>query len=211
MIIPDHEIKRLIKNKELIINPYFNDFQGPNCYYCHLGTKFMIPKKDELMIIDPLKIKDSNKYFDLIESTEKIKINPGEFLLAETFESFGVSQNYGLRLLNSSSLARWGIAHAATGMVNPGCGIEKPVKITLELFNNFPKPILLTPTIMDTKGDITFGTEVMKIIVEKLISPPEKPYNTWKNAAYGEDYNVQSSKMSNRFRQVINIKEKLNQ
>jgi len=208
MIIPDYKVKNLLLKKQVKISPYFDEFQGPNCYYCHLGDTFMIPKKGKEHI-DIIQVKNSKKYFKTIKTNKSVKIDPGQFILAETFECFGVSDKYILKLLNSSSLARWGIGQAALGMINPGCGIKKPVKITLELFNTFPKPILLTPTIIKKNNDVVFGTECLKVVLEKIDSPPKKCYNNWEKAVYGNDYQVASSKMKGRFKKIINLKDRI--
>lgn len=197
-MLSDNQIKEEIKNKNILINPFVDNFLGPNLYYCHLGINFLIPKKGKPL--NPLR-DNSEKYFDKLILTKPFKLLPQQFILAETFESFGISSDYVIKLYNSSSLARCGVLHTALGMINPGCGIKSPVKITLELCNLFPVPIILTPTIIKKDNLVEWGTEVLKIGVEKMDSTPTNSYDNWEYAVYGKDTKVMSSKMNNRFNQ----------
>ncbi len=120
-------------------------------------------------------------------------------MLAETFEYLGVDDLHVIKLMNSSSLARVGISHAAVGMINAGCGMEKPVKLTLELVNNAPFDVVLTPTTVSNKGSIKWGTEVLKIAIQPMKSKPNFAYDKWKFAAYNTDQRPSGPKMKNRF------------
>lgn len=198
-ILPDFLIKDLVEKEEIIIDPYFSIFQGPSCYYCHLGKTFYIPKRKK-SFLDPLDSSTLKELFKVVHAKDFIIMNPGDFLLAETFEFFGVSKYYAIKLLNSSSLARCGISHAALGMINPGCGFKDPIRLTLELVNNFPRPIKLTPTIVPPNGKIRWGTEVLKISIIKMEAPPKTPYNEWEYGVYKYDKSVTGPKMVNRFK-----------
>lgn len=195
--LPDNQVRKLIEKGSLIIDPFFPDFLGPNIYYCHLGNKFLIPKKG-VTKFDPLTM-DSNEIYEPLESNKPIVIKSQGFLLAETFEFFGIDSEHVVKLMNSSSLARCGISHAAIGMINPGCGMEKPVKLTLELVNNAPFDVVLTPTKIDNNGKITWGTEVLKIAVQTMESKPDCAYDNWKFAVYNSDQKPSGSKMKGRF------------
>ena len=198
MILPDWKVKKKVEKGQITIDPYFGEFQGPNCYHCHLGTNFLIPKKSA-GIADPLSGKNSEKLFKKVQTKKPIILKPKEFLLCETFEFFGVEKGHVIRLLNSSSLARFGIFQAALGMINSGCGTKKPIRLTLELTNNFPLPIRLTPTTI--KGNkIKWGTEVLKIAVERMESKPKNNYDSWSEGVYSGDQMPTASKMAGRFK-----------
>lgn len=196
-ILSDIEVTSLINKGEVIIDPYFKEFLGPNLYYCHLGDKFLIPKK--ISKVNPLE-EVTKDIFDEVYTTKTFDLEPGGFVLAETFEYLGVSSKYVIRLLNSSSLARVGISQAALGMINPGCGMEKPVKLTLELVNNAPFAVTLVPTTIDSEGMVIWGTEVLKIAVEKMSKTPSIPYDKWKSAVYHIDQKPSGPKMKGRFK-----------
>ncbi len=200
-IFSDHQVKDLVAEGEIVIDPYFDVFQGPNCYHCHLGNKF---KK-----ISPRYVK-GNGFFDPLEKVpddfyqefkveDEYIIKPGEFTLGETFEYFGAGADYVIKLLNSSSIARIGISQAALGMINAGCGIKKPIKLTLELINNAPIPIKLRITKINDKGVVFWGTEVLKVVIEQMNSKPKRPYDEWKYGVYSSDSKVEGTKMANRF------------
>lgn len=199
-MLSDLQIKTGVEKKTIVINPFFEKFLGPNLYYCHLGSHFLFPKVG--ISFNPL-IDRSENFFDKIVTDKPIELKSGQFILAETFESFGIDNDHIIRLYNSSSLARCGIYQAALGMINPGCGIDLPIKLTLELCNLFPETIILTPTILH--GDhVNWGTEVLKVAVEKMDTTPSQSYDTWQYAAYGKDTRVATSKMNNRFGQETN-------
>ncbi|KKT48981.1 MAG: putative deoxycytidine triphosphate deaminase [Candidatus Collierbacteria bacterium GW2011_GWC2_44_18] len=205
----DKEITNLIDKGKIRIDPFFPKFLGPNLYYCHLGQNFLIPKKMKGEF-NPLR-DDSGKFFKKLHTNKPISLKPGQFILAETFEFLGTDDSHIIKLFNSSSFARCGIFQAALGMLNPGCGKETPVKITLELYNSFSVPVILTPTTVNNEGEISWGTEVLKVGVEKMDSKPTNSYSNWKFAAYGKDQKVMSSRMNNRFgsdKDIVINKEK---
>ena len=200
-LFSDHQVKDLVTKRKIIIDPYFDVFQGPNCYHCHLGNRF---KKINLkyvnngLVFDPLEKVPNDFYQEVVVDNEYV-INPGEFVLGETFEYFGTDSNHVIKLLNSSSIARVGISQAALGMINAGCGMKSPIKLTLELINNAPLPIRLKPTIINGDGLIIWGTEVLKIVIEQMNSTPDKPYDEWKYGVYSVDNKVAGTKMAGRF------------
>lgn len=174
-ILNDIETKKMIKENKIIIDPYFDDFQGSNCYYCHLGNKYYKSKQAEKPI-DIENIDDVKQYFELFENQEEIIIKPGEFILTETFEYLGADNSHIIRLYNTTTLARWGIYHAGLGFVNAGCGYEEPIKLTLELVNLSQNELRLKCTNINDKT-IDYGTEVLKICVVPLSSEAEEGYN----------------------------------
>jgi len=195
-ILSDVEVCKLIKKGDVVIDPYFSEFHGPNLYYCHLGNKFLIPKK--ITKVNPL-IYETKDIYDEVCTQEPIDLGPGKFILAETFEYLGIGVDYVVRLLNSSSLARVGISQAAVGMINSGCGMKNPIKLTLELVNNAPFCVTLVPTIINSKGKISWGTEILKIAVEKMNTTPSVSYDNWKSAVYHTDQKPSGPKMKGRF------------
>lgn len=204
MLMPDYMVEKLVKNKIVIIDPYFEEFQGPNCYHCHLGNKFLIPIPGQTSV-DPL-VEGVENIFRKVETLEPIIIPTKGFVLAETFEYFGVRKGFVIRLLNSSSLARIGVSQAALGMLNSGGGIKNPVKLTLELINNLPRPVKLTPTRINRDGTIRWGTEVLKVAVEKMYKEPRVSYDSWKYGVYASDQEVTYSKMAGRFSKADSVK-----
>ena len=197
-------IRLAIKNKKIKIDPYFNDFQGPNLYYCHLGNNFLIPKKSKIPV-DPFK--DSSNYFEILKNyNKKIVLKSKQFILAETFEYFSTDNHSIIRLFNSSSLARLGISHCAAGMINPGCGQKTPIKLTLELVNNSPFPVILQPTVVIKNKIKIIGTEVLKVGVLNIDNEINDSYSKWDGMLYGDDNCIQCSKMSDRYKKIKDLK-----
>lgn len=187
-ILSDKDIKDAINKKNIIIEPFYADFLNSDCYYCHLGNKFYIPKKQNQIIDISDPDLNASDYFDYVEK-EEIILDPGEFILGETYEKLGSNTENMIRLYNTTSLARWGIFHAGLGFVNAGCGFQDPIKLTVELCNMFPYPIRLRSTI--EQGDtIIFGTEILKICIVPLSSKADNSYL----GKYGKDKMVTLSK-----------------
>jgi deoxycytidine triphosphate deaminase len=191
------QIKEAVKRKKIVIDPYFDFFQGPNLYYCHLGRHFLVPKKGR-KAVDPM-ISNDSKNFRKVTTDHEIIIKSGQFLLAETFEFFYASDDMVIRLFNSSSLARVGVSHCALGMINPGCGKYKPVRLTLELVNNAPYPVCFRPTVVKNRKVIRWGTEVLKVGIVPMDKKVNTSYSDWKSAIYQDDVKVQGSKMHIRY------------
>ena len=198
-ILSDLQIKNKLKSGQIIIDPYFDVFLGPNLYYCHLGDTILKPKKQQdNFVCDPLK-QTSGDLYEEIHIKDEYIIHPQEFVLATVFEYLGTDGSHVIRLLNSSSFARVGISQAALGMINAGCGIKNPVRLTLELINNFQYPVVLKPTFIKKDGSVDFGTEVLKIVVEELSDKPSVLYDDWKHGVYSGDKKAVGPKMAGRF------------
>ncbi len=186
--------KRLVNEQAIGVNPYFEAHQGPNLYYCHLGQTLLIPKED--VLVDTSRPTDELYRKHHIENHYDLK--PGEFVLAETFETFSTDNCHIFRLFNSSSLARLGVSQCAVGMINPGCGKYKPVRVTLELVNNSKNTIRLYATREADKQDkLRWGTEVLKVAVcdheEVAVS-----YSDWPGSLYAHDAGVTGSRIGER-------------
>ncbi len=171
----DIETKKLIEKNNITIDPYFDDFQGPNCYYCHLGNKYYKNRRSD-EFIDINEVSDTSKYFELFENQDEIILKPGEFVLTETFEYLGADDAHIIRLYNTTTLARWGIYHAGLGFVNAGCGYKNPIKLTLELVNLSKNNLKLKCTNIKD-GIIDYGTEVIKICIVPLSGQAKNGYN----------------------------------
>jgi dCTP deaminase len=189
-------IREQVVSGGVSINPYIERFQGPNLYYCHLGSNVLVPRPGSLA--DTKKL--SKDLYEKRAIGEYYDLQPGEFILAETFETFSTDKSHIIRLFNSSSLARLGVVQCAVGMINPGCGIKTPVRLTLELTNTSPFVVRLYPTRKNEEtGEIEdFGTEVLKVAVAPH-HEVEIAYEDWNGAIYGADSGVTGSKIDRRF------------
>lgn len=199
--LADHQVQTAVKQGKIIIVPYFDYFQGPSCYYCHLGQNFLIPKKNDRPY-NPLNKTRPGDYFTRVKTNKPFILEAKSFVLAETFELLGTNTDHTIRLFNSSSLARCGISHLALGMINPGCGYSSPIRLTLELVNNAPYPIELVPTTIIKSGKIKFGTEVIKASIVNMDKKTTQSYETWHARLFNQDKKVSGSKMSERYQRM---------
>lgn len=155
-------------------------------------------------IYDPLEDSSDSQFENMKVGKEGYILQPGEFILAESFEKLGISKEYFIKLNDSSSLARCGISNLGTGVMEPGCGQDDPVRITLELCNTSSKPIKLKPTLVEN-DTVHWGTEIFRCCFGKLEHKPEQGYPEWKNSAYSSDKEVRGSKMAGRFPKKSNL------
>jgi dCTP deaminase len=102
-----------------------------------------------------------------VESDEPFIMQPGELVLAKTYESLEVADDLLARLEGRSSLARLGIiVHGTAGVFEPGWKGTP----TLELGNLGPMPVALHSMM-----------RVCSFTFEELSSAAEVPY--WKRAS----------------------------
>jgi len=89
-------------------------------------------------------------------------LQPGEFALVDTWETFNVPNGYAMDLRLKSSTARRGFNHLMAFWVDPGW---KGV-LTMEIQNCLQyNPLCLVP-----------GARFAQVIVHRLSGPSEKPY-----------------------------------
>ncbi len=164
MILPDHEIKKLIKIGKIKIEPIDEEIQiQPSSVDLRLGNEFIVFKHLQKAYIDPFK--DNPE-----EYTEKIYVkngsyfilHPGEFILGTTKEWIEIPNDIVARIEGRSSLGRLAIlVHVTAGFIDPGF----KGRITLELTNLGKMPVALYP-----------GMRICQISFYKLTSSCEIPY-----------------------------------
>ena len=135
MILSDKTIKKMLKDKELLINPIEEDSQiQPASVDIRLGRHFL--KVDENRV-ESMCLQEEIKYIE-IESDEII-IPPNSFLLATTMEYIKLPNYLTAFVEGRSSIGRMGLFIQNAGWVDPGFEGE----ITLELYNANRLPIKL--------------------------------------------------------------------
>jgi dCTP deaminase len=132
MLIPDHEIRRLCRQKALV-SPFNENYLNPASIDVTLGGEIMIESKE----------KPELETWEINGATEKdpFWIQPGEFFLAETREIFNLPDYIGAQFVLKSSRARDGWDHAEAGWCDPGWFGSR---LTMELKNSrrfHPLPI----------------------------------------------------------------------
>ncbi|MCG4566043.1 dCTP deaminase [Anaerosalibacter bizertensis] len=135
MILSDRTIKKMIEDKELIIDPIEEDRQiQPASVDIRLGRHFL--KVDENRV-ESMCLQEEIEYIE-IESDEII-IPPNSFLLATTMEYIKLPNYLTAFVEGRSSIGRMGLFIQNAGWVDPGFEGE----ITLELYNANRLPIKL--------------------------------------------------------------------
>lgn len=174
MILSDKDIKKTISSKRIEFFPKLNykEQLGSCSVDLRLGTSFRIFKHTSFAFIDP---HDKKLAKDMMEEIEvplnhKFILQPGDFVLATTIESFKLPDNLLARLEGRSSLGRLGIVvHSTASIFEPGWdGV-----VVMELGNMGRMPVALYP-----------GMRICALTFEELSSAADVPYSKKKGAKY---------------------------
>ncbi|MFH1867183.1 MAG: dCTP deaminase [Patescibacteria group bacterium] len=184
MILSDKDIKKVLAEGKIKIEPLFDGAIQPASVDLHLDKKFLIFKNTGHAFID---VRESVK--DLMEEVEISEDRPfvlhqGEFALGVTMEKLSLSDDMVARLEGKSSLGRIGIiVHATAGFIDPG----NSLKPTLELHNIGNLPVKLY-----------YKMPIAQLAFMPLSSPAEHPYSKGRKY-YGADV-PQASKIHENFK-----------
>lgn len=168
MILPDHEIKKLILDGVIKINP-IPDFEaqlGPCSLDLRLGNSMKVFKTKHYAYLD---LKQMQNFEDLMEEIKveeggSFVLEPHGFALAITKETFSLPTDLMARLEGRSSLGRLGIVvHSTAARFDPGWNGQA----VLELGNLGPMPVILYE-----------GMKICSLTFEKLSSASEFPYGS---------------------------------
>ena len=174
MILSDRDIKKALVSGRIKILPEPNlKVQLGSCSIdLRLGAKFRIFEYSKFPFIDPSDKKaDGDMTTEIsVRKGEPFILQPGDFCLATTIESFTLPDDLLARLEGRSSLGRLGIVvHSTASIFEPGWhGV-----VVMELGNLGRMPVALYP-----------GMRVCALTFEQLTSPAEIPYNQKKSAKY---------------------------
>jgi dCTP deaminase len=185
MILSDRDIKKALTSKRIIFTPHI-DLQtqlGSCSLDLRLGTSFRVFKHAKYAYIDPHDKKLSSSMMEetVIAKGEAFILQPGDFVLATTIESFKLPDDLLARLEGRSSLGRLGIVvHSTASIFEPGWdGV-----VVMELGNLGRMPVALYP-----------GMRICALTFEELSSPAEVPYNKKKHAKYAGQKSPMASKI----------------
>lgn len=184
MLLSDRDIKKAIKDKKITIKPTPDyEIQLGSCSLdLRLGNEFRIFEHSRHPIIDPRNKVIPPNITRLVKISEKAPfiMQPGDFVLAMTYERVTLTDQLLGRLEGRSSLGRLGIVvHSTASVFDPGWDGN----CVLELGNLGRIPVALYPKM-----------RICAMTFEQLSSPAENPYNT-KN---GAKYTTQSSPVESK-------------
>lgn len=139
MMLSNEDIKRVLRDGDLVVEPNKPEFIRAAGITMHLGERILRPKAGK--VID-LKNRITPDYEEIILTDDKpYRLEPGEFVLAHTLQRVSVGAKLGFFIEGRSTLARVGLTIVQTAMlVYPG---HRDRTVTLELANHGPNAILL--------------------------------------------------------------------
>ena len=182
MILPDHEIRELLRQGRLVVKPITDDVQiQPAGIDLRLGKEFRIFKQTSLPYIDTRKKADNYTDPVEIEDGKPFIVHPGEFVLGTVMEYIKLPDDLMGSVDGRSSLGRLGIAiHATSASINPGWEGQ----FVLEISNVGRAPVAIYP-----------GMRIAKLTLHRLSSPAERPYGSNHRHKYHKQEGVSHSRI----------------
>jgi len=174
MVLSDIDIKQALLKKRIIVSPKLDlSVQLGSCSVdLRLGTRFRVFNYSKVPFIDPNNPETTSEMMSemRVKASEPFILQPGDFVLATTMESFTLPPDILARLEGRSSLGRLGIVvHSTASVFDPGWnGVA-----VLELGNLGRMPVALYP-----------GMRICALTFEELKTPAQVPYNKKKAAKY---------------------------
>ena len=136
MILSDRDLKQVIKEKKLVIDPFDEKCVQPSSVDLHLYKDVLVFDNYQAAVIDVREKVDVTRKVTISE--EGFVLHPGEFILGSTSEYFEIPNNLAGKLEGKSSLGRLGlVVHATAGFIDPGFKGD----ITYEIANISRLPI----------------------------------------------------------------------
>lgn len=158
----DRDIRKKIKNGELVVSPFDDQCVQPSSIDLHLGDNFLVFDTHSQTVIDTKKNTVRLMKKIIIKDDEPIIIHPREFILATTIERIKFPHDLVGRLDGKSSLGRIGLViHSTAGFFDPGFEGQ----CTLEISNLANLPIALYS-----------GMKICQMSFMHLSSPAQFPY-----------------------------------
>ncbi|MEV0661604.1 dCTP deaminase [Actinomadura luteofluorescens] len=174
MLLSDRDIRTELESGRVKIDPFEPDMVQPSSVDVRLDRYFRVFENHRYPHIDPAVEQPDLTRLVEVGAEEAFVLHPGEFVLASTYEVFGLPEDLAARLEGKSSLGRLGLlTHSTAGWIDPGFGGH----VTLELSNVATLPIKLWP-----------GMKIGQMCLFRTSSPAEYPYGS---AKYGSRYQDQ--------------------
>lgn len=169
MILPDFEIARMCLGG--LVTPFDSTLINPASLDVRLGDKVLLEVEEQRNL----------RAFDIsiYNRDTPFLLDPGEFILAHTLETFNVPDDVAGQFALKSSVARSGIEHLMAGYIDPGFNNSV---LTLELKNaRRSHPVFLWP-----------GMRIGQIIWQRMAATPTTSYR--ESGRYNGDKSVTASK-----------------
>ena len=194
MILSDQDIKKYIQAGKIQVYPApdFEKQLGPCSLDLHLGNTFKIFKPSQYPYIDlkrPVDIESIMEEVLVAEDGGPFILQPKDFVLAVTKESFSLPSDIMGRLDGRSSLGRLGlVVHSTAARFDPGWS----GKAVMELGNLGIMPVVLYT-----------GMRVCALTFETLSGPSQNPYGSKESHKYASQEKPQASKINKEFSESV--------
>ncbi len=166
MIFSDRDLRALIDDGKLIIEPFDPRSVQPSSIDLRVGNQFRVFANSRYPYIDVKQRMDDLTELVEVGEDEPFILHPGEFVLGSTLERVALPDDVVGRLEGKSSLGRLGLLiHSTAGYVDPGFNGY----LTLELSNVANLPITIYP-----------GMRIGQLSIFQMSSPAENPYGSGK-------------------------------
>jgi len=143
MILSDFDLKNMIKNDRLRIEPFSKDIIRENGIDFRLADEIAHhAKTPKGFIMDPSDEKSIQKGYNIIKGAKSLIIKPYEQILLSTYEQITMPDDIAGIVELRSTWARHGLSMPPT-IIDAGFNGT----ITLEVFNNAPYAIKLIPLV----------------------------------------------------------------
>lgn len=171
MILSDSDIRKMLKDGKIKIEPLDKDQIGPASVDLTLSNEWYFFKKELHGRVVDLSKTGFQKAFKMKKASH-IVLKPGEMCLGKTVERITLSDRIMGKLEGRSRFARMGlIIHITSALVQPGSSNHQ----MLEVVNLAPFPIKLHS-----------GMRISQVVFERLESPTTKPYARFGEIARGQ-------------------------
>ncbi len=183
MILPDHEIRALLKKGDLVVGPLGDPEKQIRTagIDLRLGNDFRVFKVSSTPYID-IRNKPEN-YTELVSISDDCPfvIHPHEFVLGSIKEYIRMPVHLMGSVDGRSSLGRLGIViHATSSSINPGW----EGRFVLEITNIGKMPVAVYP-----------GHRIAKLTLHRLSSEPEKCYANRDDTKYNAQEGVPETRI----------------
>lgn len=169
MILVDHQIHDLCRDG--MVTPYDSSLLNPASLDVRLGDTLLIESVQSTALV-PYPLRSHSE-------AEPYLLQPGQFVLAQTVETFNLPDTIAAQFVLKSSRARSGLEHLLAGYCDPGWHGSV---LTLELHNSRQlHSIPLWP-----------GMRVGQMCFQRLAVPPRRSYA--ETGRYNGDRTVQESR-----------------
>ncbi|MEQ0560798.1 dCTP deaminase [Amycolatopsis sp. NEAU-NG30] len=142
-VLTDRAIRRSRANGELFVEPFDPALVRPASLSLRLGAEAF-----SLQSQRTVDVADRTTHPDLVakslDARGRLVVEPGELVLAPTWERIGLSKKLVGLVDGISDYARLGVS-VLCGQVSPGFGMERGAVLTLEIVNHLRHPVLLYP------------------------------------------------------------------